>query len=76
MTPTLTWRAEHGLEVLYLGRVAVGRVAPTGGRRNSPRWLFQLALYTATWKDAKSVEEAKACVLLSLDSWLEQAGLQ
>lgn len=71
-----TWRAEHGLEVFYLGEIPVGRVAPYGGRNNRPRWLFNLAGVTAFWRDAKTMDDARDCLMVALAEWLTKAGLK
>lgn len=76
MTIKITWRTRGDLEVLYLGEIPVGRVAPDGGRNNRPRWLFNLDGAASIWRDAKTIVEARVCVLLALDQWLNRAGLQ
>lgn len=71
----ITFQPEHGMEVLYLGKIAVGRVAPDGGRAGRPRWLFNLKGAAAFWKDERTVEAAKAALIAALDDWLDRAGL-
>lgn len=74
--PTTEWRDWHGLQALYMGEIIVGRVAPTGGRRNGPRAIFNLHGNTACWVQQNSIEEARAWVEISLAHWLHQAGIR
>lgn len=73
--PVTQWRAEHGLTILYLGSIAVGRTAPSGGRGGKPRWLFNLNGVTAIWHNAKTEQEARQEVETALAQWLRRAGL-
>jgi len=70
-----TWKAQNHLEVLCLGDIEVGRVSATGGRKNRPRWIFNLAYPASFWRDALTIEQARAELLAALDGWLQRAGL-
>lgn len=73
--PPIEWKHEHGLQVLYMGEIDVGRVAADGGRKNSPRYIFNLRRHFAYWKDEKTVDRARLQVELALKEWLRQAGI-
>lgn len=63
------------LEVLSLGRHEVGRVAPTGGKRNKPRWIFNLGGSFVYWRTENTIEQARAALVLATEQWLVDAGL-
>jgi len=73
MTPDFNWRQVHGLEVLFIGEVEVGRVHRTGGRNGRPRWLFQLDQHGAFWRDEKTIEICRAQVIGRMVDWLRRA---
>ena len=69
------WKQRYGMEVLCLGEIEVARVAYDGGRNGRPRWLNNLRLHTAFWRDAATVEQARAAVMHDVEEWLRKAGL-
>lgn len=79
MVRPLSWRSEIGMQVLYLGEVPIGRVAPNGGGRGgSHRWLFHLAGPTpgtsAFWHAENGETKARAALLAAANTWLNRAG--
>jgi hypothetical protein len=74
--PGTEWRWWCDLEVLYLGEIAVGRVAHQGGKGDQPRWLFDLKGAAAFWRTEKTVAAAKGAVEDHLTDWLMRAGLR
>lgn len=70
-----SWRREGDIDVLYLGEIAVGRVHDRGGRKDRPRWLFNLAGAIGFWRDEKTVEQARFALMLALRGWIRRAGL-
>lgn len=76
MTVTLTWSRQNDIEILLIGEIEVGRVMATGGKKNSPRYIFNLLGSRAFWRDAKSIEEARLALMGALSDWLRRAGLQ
>lgn len=73
--PATSWKTSNRLEVLCLGDIEVGRVCPDGGRRNRPRWIFNLAHPASFWRDAPTLDQARAELVGALDGWLQRAGL-
>jgi hypothetical protein len=73
-----SWRDEHAMQVLYLGEVPIGRVAPVGNGYAYPRWLFHLSGPTpgtaAFWHVATTEQKAKADLLAAANDWLNRAG--
>jgi len=70
-----SWRREGDIDVLYLGEIAVGRVIDRGGRKDRPRWLFNLAGAVAFWHDETTEERARLALMLALHAWIRKAGL-
>ncbi|QJQ31801.1 hypothetical protein GV829_04530 [Sphingomonas lacunae] len=73
--PATEWRTEGDIEVLYMGEVEIGRAMATGGKKNSPRWLFTLNRQAIEWISVRTIEGAKTCVEATFDLWLQKAGI-
>lgn len=69
----LEWRPLNDLDVLYLGNIPVGRVAPAGTRGPEPGYIFNLA--NVSWVRLKRNEDPRLRLKLALGSWLMAAGL-
>lgn len=76
IAPRVEFRQEHHLRLLYLGEIVVGRVLTDGGKRNRPRWMFDLQTPCRNWVSANTVEEAELTLLGVVREWLARAGLQ
>ena len=79
MIRPLSWRSESGMQVLYLGEIPIGRMAPNGsGKLGSHRWLFHLAGHTpgtaAFWHAENGETAARAALLAAANTWLNRAG--
>lgn len=74
-TVTVTWRNVHGIHVLAMGDIDIGRVARTGGKGDKPRWLFNLANPCCQWRTARTLDAACESLRVELRKWLASAGL-
>lgn len=71
-TPIATsWQMEGDIEVLMMGEIAVGRLC----HRGKPSWVLNISGLSCSWKAEKTMEQARAALLLAFNGWCQKAGL-
>lgn len=68
---TTSWQMQGDIEVLMMGEIAVGRLC----HRDKPSWVLNISGLSCSWKAEKTMEQARAALLLAFNGWCQKAGL-
>lgn len=66
-----SWQMQGDIEILMMGEIAVGRLC----HREKPSWVLNISGLGCSWRTEKTMEQARAALLLAFNDWCRRAGL-
>ena len=66
-----SWVRQGDIDILMMGEVPAGRL-----HANAKAWILNLNYPASFWKTERSVEAARAALIIAFGDWLRRAGIE